>query len=272
MNRFPFISRLLTLLIWLNGLPAFALTEKVVSLESRPGVQQQFLLIQPAEPKAAVVLFAGGHGALDLEIRSGRPLIGWGANNFLVRSRNLFALQKLMVAVMDAPSDCKEMSAAWRMGSAHATDIQAVLAHLRLKANIPRWVVGTSMGTFSAANAAIRLKALVHGLVLTSSITRTRKKWSIAATHPNGIIDMQLETVAAPVLVAAHRDDGCRLTPAADAEKIKNRFIRSHRVQVHYVSGGRPPESDPCHAMSAHGFLGIEEEVVRAIADFITAN
>jgi len=221
-NYFPFISRLLPLLVWLNVLPAFALTQEVVHLESRPGVQQKFILIQPAELKAAVLLFAGDHGALNLEMRSGRPHMGWGANNFLVRSRNLFARQKLMVAVIDAPADRDKMSAAWRMGATHAVDIQAVLAALKKKADIPLWLVGTSMGTFSAANAAIRLRETVHGLVLTSSITRSRNKWSINATHPNGIIDMELENITAPVLVVAHRDDACSLTPALDAEKIKD--------------------------------------------------
>ena len=100
------------LLVWLSICPAFGQTEEVLSLESRPGIRQAFILIQPVEAKAAVILFAGGHGALELETKSGRPRMRWGANNFLVRTRDLFARQKLMVAVIDAPSDRQELTAA----------------------------------------------------------------------------------------------------------------------------------------------------------------
>ncbi|MGZ8198030.1 MAG: hypothetical protein ACXW2A_08275 [Burkholderiales bacterium] len=40
--------------------------EKVVDLATRPGVTQRFLLIAPAEAKAAAILFIGGHGGLQL--------------------------------------------------------------------------------------------------------------------------------------------------------------------------------------------------------------
>ncbi len=34
-------------------------------------------------------------------------------------------------------------------------------------------------------------------------------------------------------------------------------------------SGGDEPGAKPCKALSAHGFLGIEKEVVAAIAAFV---
>lgn len=43
----------------------------------------------------------------------------------------------------------------------------------------------------------------------------------------------------------------------------------SPRKKVLIVEGGDPPKSDPCEALSQHGFLGIEKQVVAAIADFI---
>ena len=35
--------------------------------------------------------------------------------------------------------------------------------------------------------------------------------------------------------------------------------------------GGAPAESGPCEARSPHGYLGIEPDVVKAIADWIKA-
>jgi hypothetical protein len=43
-------------------------------------------------------------------------------------------------------------------------------------------------------------------------------------------------------------------------------------VDAVVLSGGSPPQSDPCEAMSQHGFLGIEKQAVDAVAKFILAN
>ena len=97
--------------------------------------------------------------------------MGWGAGNFLVRSREKFAGNGLMVAVIDAPSDHGDsMDATFRISEAHADDVTAVTAYLKTEMNVPVWLVGTSMGTFSAANGAIG--AQYRRLVLTSTITR----------------------------------------------------------------------------------------------------
>ena len=39
---------------------------KVVDIPTRPGVTQRFLYLAPANPKASVILFAGGHGGLQI--------------------------------------------------------------------------------------------------------------------------------------------------------------------------------------------------------------
>jgi hypothetical protein len=121
----------------------------LVSVRTPRGAKQAFILVRPEKPVAAVILFAGGHGALGLRSASS---MRWGAGNFLVRSRKLFADQNLMVAVIDAPSDKQDgMNAIFRMSRSHADDIGAVAAYLKKQAAIPVWLVGTSMGTFSAA-------------------------------------------------------------------------------------------------------------------------
>lgn len=75
---------------------------RLVSIDTPRGVKQSFILIKPEKPVASVILFAGGHGALGLKSASAMQ---WGAGNFLVRSRDAFAAQNLMVAVIDAPSE-----------------------------------------------------------------------------------------------------------------------------------------------------------------------
>jgi pimeloyl-ACP methyl ester carboxylesterase len=193
----------------------------------------------------------------------------WGAGNFLVRSRDLFARHDLMVAVVDAPSDRQEgMNAIFRMGAPHAADIGAVAAHLKKAADVPVWLVGTSMGTFSAAGGAIAA-GNIDGLVLTSTITRAKPQWKIAGSHPNGVASMPLQRIKVPTLIVSHRKDGCDLTPAADAPKLKSRLTAAGKADVALFDGGAPPQSEPCEAKSQHGFLGIESAVVAAIAKFV---
>jgi pimeloyl-ACP methyl ester carboxylesterase len=254
------------LLFFLALAPPSAAGEAVVKLVTPRGVSQSFLLIKPDKPAAAVILFAGGHGALGL---SGAGQMRWGAGNFLVRSRDKFAGHDLMVTVMDAPADRQSgMNAIFRMGAAHADDIGAVAARLRAEANVPVWLVGTSMGTFSAAGGALGAKG-VDGLVLTSTITRAKPNWSIAGSHPHGVASMNLPRIAVPTLIVSHRHDGCDITPAADAPKLKARLTAAKPADVVLLDGGAPPRSEPCEAMSQHGFLGIEDEAVAAIARFI---
>jgi hypothetical protein len=250
-------------------MPAHATGETLVTLKTPRGVRQSFLLIKPDKPAAAVILFAGGHGALGL---SGAGAMKWGRDNFLVRVRDKFADHGFMVAVVDAPSDHQSgMNAIFRMGAAHAGDIGAVAARLRTEASVPVWLIGTSMGTFSAAGGAIGTQG-IDGLVLTSTITRAKPSWWIADSHPNGVASMALPRVRVPSVILSHRKDGCDLTPAADAPKLKARLNAARPVEVVLLDGGAPPRSTPCEAMSQHGFLGIEGEAVAAIVRFVKAN
>jgi pimeloyl-ACP methyl ester carboxylesterase len=241
----------------------------LVSIQTPRGVKQAFILVKPANPVASVILFAGGHGALGLRSTS---TMRWGDMNFLVRTRAMFAAHDLMVAVVDAPSDQQQgMTAVFRIGGAHAGDIAAVAAYLKTQADVPVWLVGTSMGTFSAAGGAIGAKNIA-GLVLTSTITRSKSSWRIAQSHRDGVASMAVQRISVPTLVVSHRKDGCAITPAADAAKLTQRLTKAAKVDLVLVDGGDPPQSDPCQARSAHGFLGIESEVVDKIAEFVKRN
>ena len=262
---------LLSALLLMAGLRAGQAGEAaLVSITTPRGATQAFILIKPDnKPVASVILFAGGWGALGLKSES---TMRWGTGNFLVRSRDKFAARDLMVAVIDAPSDRQGgINAVFRMSRAHAADIGAVAAHLKREVAVPVWLVGTSMGTFSAAAGAIGASG-IDGLVLTSTVTRSKPDWLIARSHPDGVASMPLRKVRVPTLIVSHRDDGCDLTPAADARKLRRRLTRAPKVEVALLEGGDPPQSVPCEAKAQHGFLGIETEAVDTIAKFIVNN
>jgi hypothetical protein len=241
----------------------------LVSIKTPRGVTQAFILIKPAHPVASVILFAGGPGALGLKSASS---MSWGKANFLVRSRDKFAAHNFMVAVIDAPSDQRQgMTATFRMSRDQADDIGAVATYLKNQAAVPVWLVGTSMGTFSAAGAAIAGKN-VDGLVLTSTITRTPPEWLIAKSYPSGVADMALSDISVPTLIVSHREDTCYLSPAADATKLSMRLKKTSKVEVALLDGGDPRESAPCESEAPHSYFGIEAKTVDTIAKFIDSN
>ena len=255
------------------GGSALAIEENVEMVISRGEVEQRFVLTKPDQsPVASVILLAGGHGRLRVSSSSGSPSFGWGRSNFVVRTRDQYANHGLLVATIDAPSDRKKMSAKWRMSKKHAEDVSTVVAYLKQQEDVPVWIVGTSMGTFSAASIGIKLRNKIDGVVLTSSVTRSRPRWSIASDYPNGIIDMNLAKVTAPVFIVSHEDDRCGVTPPGDIQKLAESFSNSKRVEFRLFSGGDKPVSDACKGRSQHGFLGIESQVVDAIVSFIKGN
>jgi predicted alpha/beta-hydrolase family hydrolase len=235
--------------------------DDVRTVPARPGVTQSFILVRPAErPVAAVVLFAGGNGALRLG--SGRLALG---GNFLVRNRARFAERGLLVAVVDAPSDHADLDG-FRTSAAHADDVRAVLAALRAEAAVPVWLVGTSMGTVSAANAAARLTTGgPDGLVLTSTVTRQGRE------RQESVGDVRLKDIRVPTLLVHHRRDACPGTPYADTVGLMRDLRSTPRRELLTFDGGDAPQSGPCEARAAHGYVGLDAEVVEAIARWITA-
>ena len=78
----------------------------------------------------------------------------------------------------------------------------AIFREIKRKSPLPIWVIGTSMGTISAAAAAIQdSENLVSGVVLTSSI--------VAYKIPGAVPKQALEKIRVPTLVVHHENDAC---------------------------------------------------------------
>ncbi len=252
-----------------------ALPETYLALPTRPGVTLPVVLLAPDKPRAAVILFAGGNGDIGVQDQGGLAVIR-RQGNFLVRSRRLFAGQGLVVAVPDAPSDvsgvsgqASGMSPRFRFSDEHLADIRALALHLRGRYGFKPWLIGTSMGTLSAAWAAARLGDDISGLVLTSTVTRTGKRWDIASSQPRAVLDAGLPQVKVPTLVVAHGSDTCHVTPPGDVPRLMELLDAAPRKERMIFEGGLPLQSDVCEAMSPHGYHGLAEQVVQAIAGFM---
>ncbi len=231
-----------------------------VVVSKREGAEQVFLFMKVKRPVASVILFAGGGGTLNIE----NGVIGRDSN-FLVRSRFRFAHEGFNVAVVDSPSDYRNLRGA-RDTFFHALDIKGVIAYLMEASNVPVWLIGTSRGTISAANAASRLKeGGADGLVLTATVF-----------HPGGgggtLTDVDLGGITVPTLFVHHKKDLCIVTPYGGVAPHMKILRNAPKVEQMAFEGGLPAQGRHCGPMGPHGFLGIEDEVVHAIGNWIKAN
>ena len=237
-------------------------TQKVVDIPTRSGVTQRMIVLAPPEPKAAMVLLPGGHGGLQVFPNGSMK---WGDGNFLVRTRQLFAEQGLMVAVVDAPSDRQTPPylGGFRQTQEHAADLKAVIAWLREASKAPVWLVGTSRGTQSAAYVATELSGPEgpDGVVLSSTILTDDRGRPVPA--------MPLGKIRVPVLVVHHEQDGCSLCSFSEIPVLMSKLKNASRSQLLSFKGGQN-KGDPCEAFAYHGFNGLEAEVVRQVAAWVT--
>lgn len=226
----------------------------------------------PQEQRMALVLLPGGPGYMALDAKGcARKLEG----NSLVRSVALFNKAGFVTALVDAPSDHRgeDGLGGFRLSAQHADDIGKAIAEVRERTKLPVWLVGTSRGAISAANAASRLTgpAAPDGLVLTSAVTSGkvggRKAW-VAQTA----MGAKLENIRMPVLVVAHAADKCIRTPPSLANRIVAR-TNGMREQTVIVKGGPGSKGgvsvEACQGRTPHGFIDQEAEVAAGMIRFI---
>jgi len=258
------VRRLLVSSSLIAAMPSLAAPPRVVEIPTRPGVTQRFLLLPTEDAKAAVVLFAGGHGGLQLSPEGG---FKWGAGNFLVRSRERFAAQGLLVAVVDAPSDRQSppFLQGFRQTPEHLADVSAVIAWLRANTGLPVWLIGTSRGTQSVAYVGTMLagRDAPDGLVLTSSILLDDKSPPVPA--------MPLGKIGVPVLLVHHELDACPHCPFGEVPALMAKLDKAPRKALLSFRGG-VSKGDVCEAMAYHGYNGIEADVVSQIGAWILAS
>ena len=240
-----------------------AAKQTIVKMKPRSEGFFRTVIIDPGEHFAAAVLIQGGKGKLNIRDDG----IRGGKKNYLIHFRDEFVKAGLLVAIADAPRDYYGKQGMkkdqFRVSKGHAKDIAAVIRKLRKKTNKPIWLIGTSRGTISAANAAARLSGnnAPDGIVLTASVTTlTSKGW--ATIH-----DVNLSKISVPVLVTHHVADACPSTPYSGTEKLLQSFPKAKIIDFLWYEGGDAGEPDNrCNRLSAHGYMGQE---LKTIEDMI---
>ncbi|MGE0715743.1 MAG: alpha/beta hydrolase [Alphaproteobacteria bacterium] len=257
----PVARILLSIILTATAAPASA--ESVVEIESR-GQRIRALLEAPANPVGSVILLVGGHGKLDIE-PSGA--IGWGGGNQLARTRSSYAAAGFATLLPDIAPDLKTpggVVAGYRLGQPHGRDLGALVQYMR-GVKTPVVVVATSRGAPSAG-AMLRHSSgggRPDALVMTAGMLMP------AGNQPNfrNAIGGDAAPARLPLLLVGHKRDECAYTRPASIDEF--RAWHGGAVDVIMLDGGSPGRGDPCQAQSAHGFLGLDREVVDAVTGWI---
>jgi Serine aminopeptidase, S33 len=223
------------------------------------GGSEPVLYAGPSNPRAIVFMFAGGDGTVSFNAAG---QITHMNGNFLMRTEPLWLAQDFAFATIGSSSSLDGR----RHTATYAQAIAAAVDYARYRGgNAPVWLVGTSMGSIAATNGAAHLPGRVAGVVLSSSVAAQNR----AAGET--VFDSEPGAIAVPALVVANRGDTCPVAGPGFAPQILSALARAPRKEIIYVESHQL-QSDPCEAMSPHGYLGIEADVVQRISDWIRAS
>ena len=241
--------------------------ESLHEIQTTRGESLKYLFLEgQGDVLANVVLFPGGHGRIKASEDGPKGLNG----NFLIRTRDQMAAQGFNVISVDAPSDKQQsgklggmFQSGFRRSTEHASDIKDLIKKIKEENSLPIWLVGTSRGTESVTNFAVRNSDQIQGIVLTSSIVESnRMGW--------GLAEYDLEEIKVPTLFVHHEKDGCSKTQASGIPRIAKKLSHAPLVEVKIVTGGKKGKPKKvCGGKSHHGYLGIEDEVIGIMASFI---
>ena len=264
LNRSAFyLCSLLTMLFTL----APVLAEEVVTLDTRPGVTQSFLLLEPIEePKGVILMFPGHEGVvkfnkinddLTVEIERG----GFTASE---DTRRVYQENGIVVALMAPPSDMQSgMDTAFRSSEEHVADISIVIDYLNKRYQKAPYMHGHCRSSFSPASIATKLdNRSISGLILSSPRSQGRH---------GAITDYTKDVINIPVLLVQHTEDACKGTPYSNLKKVR-RFYESssQKVDVIIVSGGDIASTGPGSCQNgAHSFRGLQTETASAIVNWV---
>ena len=259
----PLVVCFLLIMCWFPT-TSLAVDETVLTVTASSGAKLRTLLNgNPQTARANLILLTGGNGVLKI---SGKGQIKKPSDNFLVRSRLLFARAGFLTALVDAPMDRRKkpgLLAGFRASKAHAADLAKVVKALYALNSKPVIVIGTSRGSVSALNIAQRVHtANLRAAVLTASITKRNKRGKT-------INDIPLHGIKIPLLFVHNKKDKCKVTPLKGVRRSIDRLKKSRVGTDLIVVTSQDSKGRSCGGLSPHGFLGIEKPVVKKIIQWI---
>lgn len=238
----PLVSWLwiLSIVFWCGSVKAQSTEHDVLITTARyeDGEIVPYMLtrINLSQARYALVLMPGRAGTLDPRLYEGK-LVFQASQNFLIRSRALFADDQTVVASTDSTGSAERMS--------------AIVRDLRSRyPNAAIYIIGTSRSTMSTMQLAERMDGQVTGFVHTGSMS--------------SIATFDTRNLKSNHLLVHHINDACGLTGFSGALHNHEKF----GTTLIAIKGGIA-SGDPCEAWGHHGFNGVEQETVSKIKEWV---
>ena len=223
----------------------------VLAVALAAGGTVRALLLRPDRPRAALVMLPGGDGEIGIAADGAVAR----ADNVVIRTAALWLARGYALLIPDAGGNLRGT----RSSPAYGAAVAALVAEAHRTVPGPVALVGTSQGAIAAVNGAGQ--GGISGLVLLEAVSRL-------GGSRETVFDADPAAVSAPVLVVANAADRCPVTPPGDAARIAAAFTRAARVDVLRLTG---PEAGgrACGSLAAHGYRGIEADMVGGVADWL---
>ncbi len=275
-------------------------TRLLTSPTSVAKVTMDFFVNWPSDPantpKAVVVLIGGGDLdmglAQDTAQGAGIPL-ETGGGNFVIRTAQIFAEAGYMTIAIDKPSDlppsgtncdtspaaCDEAADRYRVSVNHAVDILKILKHYNTR-NLPVFLAGTSRGAISSVAANL----IATGISLSSPVTNNSNDPAQYYVGDSAVPNLAASSVQRPSHVLWNTQDLCAVSPptgtpssqsiATDLGASSSALSGGVEVTASPTDPNDPsylPASSigPCQPYDYHGFFGIDNTAVDAIAAWL---
>jgi hypothetical protein len=230
---------------------------ELIKLPTREGITTNILWHETPDAKVTVLILPGGGGGFG-RVENGLPTSG----NFLVRTAQLWINEGFNYAVFGKPTDSEDLDYADRISEKHLLDLKATVKFLKTKSSAPIYVVGTSRGTISTAHLLVNDTASdLAGVVFTASVVSFKKDGALPR--------QELNKIKVPALVYHHSGDACIHCKPHEVPNILNGLKNAPIKKLMMVSGGSGASGDVCAGQHYHGFIGMEAEAVRTIAEWI---
>lgn len=248
--------------------PVAAYGDDVVTLDTRPGITQSFLLLEPKGTAKGVVLMLPGHEG-EVEFRKS-PEEGYEVRNHgggLTAHRAMRETLRnsgFAVALIAPPSDRTRLTPWFRISSEHFEDMRKVIGYLQKRYDSKPYLQGHCLASLSAASVVARMRSDgISGVILTST----------RSSGPAGAVtDFERGAVSVPVLLVQHREDSCPHTSPHNLERVKAFYQEAApKVDIITVTGGESRikrKQDSCQD-GFHGFSGAQRDTARAIASWL---
>lgn len=244
---------------------------EIRSFDPPSGGRFSVSIAAPANAPAMVfVLLPGGPGLVDLD-EQGCPRALRG--NSLIRTIPNFVAGGVVTALVDAPAEWRGQHglSTFRIEPAHAEALGVAIRALRETYRVPVWVVGTSRGAISVANAASRLtgEAAPDGVVLTSPVSQGAR--GNLPFVSQDVFQLPLARIAIPLFVLGHANDNCVRSPPGNVPRVAAAASASPRKRAAVMTGGPGTtltDLQACEGRSPHGFADQEDEMAAQVLSF----